>query len=660
MRATYITFPIAICLFCFVNLDSLGQALIKGKVTDESSVPIEGAKVEVLYLPIQTETDKNGNFILTGVPYGEIELKVRKLGYAFITLKVNIDSKANGITIKLLKQELPALPPLLKELNQYREKVIVVTDKPYYYPGEIIWLKAFMNYYDQTKRDSLSRVVYVELLRNDSYVVTRHTLSLDSGRFAGSILLSDELKPGNYILRAYTRFMNNFGEDQFFYKSIPVLDLAASVPASAAVSDLQQTMNCTILTDQSSYGLRSPVNVELEFTDKEDSTLGGNFSVSVTDVKQVVPVRESTLLTAWGYDANIDKVPPIDVSNNVELGVRFVGRFLTEFNTGKQVTLSIHRENLMETLEFITDEKGWFQVNGLKFYDSITYFYKAKRGKKGNKYFGRIEIEQEKELSDTLIIPGIWFTTEMTQLPQRAALAEYLAPPDVRMLDAVEVREVRQEAPRFQGIQGGADKVVKAETLTNMGNLLLSLQGRIPGLFINCSTYPCTLRFQRTFGTSLSNGGEPLILVNDAPMAGAAGVTLQNIDITIIDRIEVSQRLNPLYGDQGRNGIIAVYLKDGFNRYTDIRNENLSFELKGFNRPMKFVNPNYTDANQEGSMSDYRSTLYWNPELQQDNTRNYGFNFFTSDMPGRYRIVIQGVTSKGQPVYAEKYLDVKE
>jgi len=660
MRSTPVTFIIVLYLSFFANMNSFGQALIKGKVTDGSSVPISGAKVEVLYLPIQAETDKEGNFILLGVPYGELELKVRKPGYAFITLKVKIDSKANGITIKMLKEELPALPPLLKELNQYREKVIVVTDKPYYYPGEIIWLKAFMNYFDLNKRDSLSRVVYVELLRNDSYVMMRHTLSLDSGRLAGSILLPDEMQPGNYVLRAYTRFMNNFGEDQFFYKSIPVLDLAASVPASSAVSDLQQTMNSYIITDHSSYGLRSPVNVGLQFKDKEDGGPGGNFSVSVTDVNQVVPVRESTLLTAWGFDANIDKVPPVDVSNNVELGVRFVGRFLTEFNTGKQVTLSIHREDLTETLDFITDENGWFQVNGLKFYDSITYYYKAKRGKKGNIFFGRIEIDPEKETQHKLIIPGIWFDTEKAQLPQRA-LADYLAPPDVRMLDEVEVREVRQEAPRFKGIQGGADKVVKAENLTNLGNLLLSLQGRIPGLLINCSTYPCTLRFQRTFGTSFSDGGEPLVLVNDIPMGGPAGLTLQNIDVTIIDRIETSQRLNPLYGDQGRNGIIAVYLKDGFNRYTDSRNENLSFELKGFNRPMKFVSPNYADTNQDGSMSDYRSTLYWTPELQQDATTvNYGFKFFTSDMAGRYRIVIQGVTSKGQPVYAEKYFDVKE
>jgi len=655
-----ITFAIALCIFCFTYLDSFGQALIKGKVIDESNAPIGGAKVEVLYLPIQAETDKDGNFILTGVPYGELELKVRKPGFAFITLKVTINTKANGITIKLLEEGLPSLPPLLKELNQYREKVIVVTDKPYYYPGEIIWLKAFMNYFDFNKRDSLSRVVYVELLRNDSYVMVRQTLSLDSGRLAGSILLSDEMKPGNYILRAYTRFMNNFGEDQFFYKSIPVLDLSARIPASAAIFDLQKTFNCTILTDQSSYGLRSPVNVVLQFKNNEDSEPEGNYSVSVTDVNQVVPIRESTLLTAWGYDSNTDKVPPLEVTNIVEKGVRFIGRFVSEFKTGKQVTLSIFREDLTETLDFMTDEKGWFQVNGLKFYDSVTYFYKAKRGKKGSNYFGRVEIEREKELSSKLIIPGIWFAMDTAQSPQRA-LAEYLAPPEVIMLDEVEVRETRETKSINPGIRGGADKIVKAEGLLNFGNLLLSLQGKIPGLIINCSIYPCTVRFSRSLGSSLNDSGEPLVLVNDVPMAGSAGVTLQNIDINIVDRIEISRRTNVLYGEQGRNGIIAVYLKDGFDRYTDVTMENLSFELKGFTRPMKFVNPNYSDAKQDESMSDYRSTLYWTPELQQDpTTGNYGFNFFTSDMPGRYRIVIQGVTSKGQPVYAEKYLDVKE
>jgi len=625
------------------------QVQIKGRVIDAvTQKPLVKAKIQAQYLPLETNTNSFGVFEFSGLPSGELELKVSCTGYAFVTLKVNLKTPVTTLMIRLEEEQLPPLSPLLSELNRYREKVFVVTDKPYYYPGEIIWTKAFLNQLDSTKKDSLSRVLYLELINKQSQVWARQVLSLDSGRLAGSIILPDDLPSGNYILRAYTRFMYNFGTNHFFYKSIPVLNLTErALPFSDTAAPVSE--GYVIQTNLNSYGLRQRVDVTLQNLPQ------GNYAIAVTDLTQVARIPEATIRQNWYLDKSIDKEPPVSIDQIVEKGVRFTGQFVSEYKTGKQVTLSLMREDMSEALEFLTDEKGWFQVNGLKFYDSITYFYKAKRGKKGSEFYGRIQLEKETDDVLNLIVPGYWFNTESAQSTQRM-LADYLAPPEVKMLEEVEVRANRFENSQQKGIRGGADKIVKAEGLLNFGNLLLSLQGKIPGLLINCASNPCEIRFSRA--GSISTSTEPLVLINDVPVGGSAATVLQNLDINMVDRIEVSRKMNVLYGEQGRNGIIAVYLKEGFNRFSRPEDTTPTIELRGFNRPLTFVSPDYKSIVQDQTVSDYRSTLYWNPELKYEGPKGYGATFFTSDMPGNYRIVLQGVTNQNQPVYLEKIISV--
>lgn len=649
-----IRFFISLMLVVSICTIAFTQARIKGYVVDaESQIALPNARVQVNHLPALAITESDGYFDLE-VPLGEQELTVSCSDYVKGNLKVTIKNPVNSIKLKLVKREPLPLSPVLKELNLYREKVVLVTDKPYYYPGEIIWLKAFLNYFDATKKDSLSRVVYVELINKALQVEFKQILSLDSGQFAGSIFLPKEIPVGNYILRGYTRFMENFGEDQFFTKTIPILRLTDRVLPGAAPVALAEESKYKISPENENYKTRQKVKLNLSNLPE------GDYSISVTDLSQVVPIPELNLVSSWGFDNGIEKIPAERTNRIVEKGISFAGQFTSESNTGKQVMLSLFRKDLTEMMDFLTDEKGFFQVNGIKFFDSLEYFYKAKKGKKGQEFFGTVKLNPVEYIPFKSVIPGLWFRIEESTNIQRT-LANYLAPADVRMLNEVVVTASREEPiPDKGGIRGGADKVIKMSDLSNMGNLLLSLQGRVPGLIINCSTFPCTVRFTRATNSTISLSTEPLVLINDVPATGTVGSVLQNIDISIVDRVEVSARLNVLYGDQGRNGIIAVYLKDGVNQFAGINELTPSFTLQGFTRPMEFVNPDYENSNQEGSISDYRSTLYWNPELKRDaQSGSYACNFFTSDVPGRYRVVVQGVTSKHDPVYTETIINVK-
>ncbi len=121
----------------------------------------------------------------------------------------------------------------LKQLSLYpQEKIHVHTDKSSYVSGETIWLRVHLVDALFLKQANASRYVYVELIDPLADVVSRVMLRSDSlGCFYGNVKVDETLPEGNYTLRAYTRYMQNLGEDYFFRKSIHVID-----PLSAQIS----------------------------------------------------------------------------------------------------------------------------------------------------------------------------------------------------------------------------------------------------------------------------------------------------------------------------------------------------------------------------------------------------------------------------------------
>ncbi|MFA5328088.1 MAG: hypothetical protein WC384_09875 [Prolixibacteraceae bacterium] len=118
----------------------------------------------------------------------------------------------------------------LEQISLYpQEKIYVHTDKASYISGETIWLRVHLVDALLLKQANASRYVYVELINPLADVVNRVMLHADSmGFFYGNVTLDETLPEGNYTLRAYTRFMQNQGEDYFFRKSVYVSNLLSA------------------------------------------------------------------------------------------------------------------------------------------------------------------------------------------------------------------------------------------------------------------------------------------------------------------------------------------------------------------------------------------------------------------------------------------------
>jgi len=106
--------------------------------------------------------------------------------------------------------------------NQGLEKAYVHTDKDFYATGETIWFKAYLVDGTTHRKSDRSRVVYIDLLNEGDSIVARKKLYVENLGANGEIALDKKLHQGTYTLRAYTHFMLNEKQPQFFEKKIPV------------------------------------------------------------------------------------------------------------------------------------------------------------------------------------------------------------------------------------------------------------------------------------------------------------------------------------------------------------------------------------------------------------------------------------------------------
>ena len=106
-----------------------------------------------------------------------------------------------------------------------QEKVYLHFDNTGYFMGENIWYKAYVTRTDNPRAKTLSSVLYVELLSPGGDVLDTQKLHIDEhGQADGSIRLDSILGSGFYEVRAYTRYMVNWGADAVFSRVFPVFE----------------------------------------------------------------------------------------------------------------------------------------------------------------------------------------------------------------------------------------------------------------------------------------------------------------------------------------------------------------------------------------------------------------------------------------------------
>ncbi len=103
-----------------------------------------------------------------------------------------------------------------------QEKVYLHIDNTGYFMGETIWFKAYVVRADNNIPTNMSRVLYVELVNPSGDVVETRKLRVENGCAYGDIKVDSIFGTGFYEIRAYTRYMTNWGNGGIFSRVVPV------------------------------------------------------------------------------------------------------------------------------------------------------------------------------------------------------------------------------------------------------------------------------------------------------------------------------------------------------------------------------------------------------------------------------------------------------
>jgi len=145
----------------------------------------------------------------------------RNFLFFLFLLSLQIFAQDNNEEVKKITSFLQALNNFSETIPQ--EKIYLHFDNTSYYQGDNIWFKCYVVTAEQNRLSSLSKTLYVELLNPGGEIIDKRILRIENGQCHGDFSLTHfPFYSGYYEVRAYTKYLLNFGEDVIFSRVIPV------------------------------------------------------------------------------------------------------------------------------------------------------------------------------------------------------------------------------------------------------------------------------------------------------------------------------------------------------------------------------------------------------------------------------------------------------
>jgi TonB family protein len=129
--------------------------------------------------------------------------------------------------VAFIEAEHPFIEKLKRNLSIFNErlpdeKVYLVSDKPFYKPGETVWFSVFLVNGTDNKASSTSEMLYAELIDPKGNSVKKIHLLASDGVAKGDFEIAETMPGGIYKIRAYTKYMQLLDPNACFEKTIQV------------------------------------------------------------------------------------------------------------------------------------------------------------------------------------------------------------------------------------------------------------------------------------------------------------------------------------------------------------------------------------------------------------------------------------------------------
>ncbi|MDO8952610.1 MAG: TonB-dependent receptor plug domain-containing protein [Draconibacterium sp.] len=117
------------------------------------------------------------------------------------------------------------------------EKVYLHIDRELYAPGDDIWFKSYLVSGINNRLIPGYKNIYIHLISDSGVVVDSKLLLSRDGTAHGDFQLSETISDGNYTIRAFTKYLENFGVESYFHKRIVISGSKNSLEIAAEASE---------------------------------------------------------------------------------------------------------------------------------------------------------------------------------------------------------------------------------------------------------------------------------------------------------------------------------------------------------------------------------------------------------------------------------------
>ncbi|HTJ49877.1 MAG TPA: hypothetical protein VL443_10515 [Cyclobacteriaceae bacterium] len=191
---------------------------------------------------------------------------------------------------------------------------------------------------------------------------------------------------------------------------------------------------------------------------------------------------------------------------------------------------------------------------------------------------------------------------------------------------------------------GSADEKYRLDDYTRFPTMEEVMREYVPGVMVRKQKGKFHFLTINTVGKTLFRN-DPLVLLDGVPVFDVDKIMA--FDPRKVKFLDVVSK-KYYFGTSSFDGVVSYRTYKGDLGGFQPDPKSLIVNYEGMQQQREFFSPKYeTTQQRESRIPDTRNLLYWSPSISTINGSGH-VEFYTSDIIGKYKIVIQGITNDGQ------------
>lgn len=551
-------------------------------------------------------------------------------------------------TIALLILLISITPTIIaqKNTNLSTESILLKTNTTVLLTGETLYYQLYCLSKNKTLSD-VSEVAYIEIINSGKESVFKNKISLKNGLGSGDCFIPTTLPTGNYKIIAYTSWMLNNTQSNFFEMDITIIN-----PFQENINmTIENVVTKDIYTNETTNNIVLGINKE-KYSKREKASIiipktleSGNYFLSIRKIDSLGTLSNTKT-------DHIDLRLKQDLTTLPETrGEIITGHISSKIANSdlayKVVTLSIPGKNfIFKTTK--TDQNGQFIFIIDKQTNVSDSYFQLSESEREN-YLIVIDKEPSPDLSNLVFSDKTTISSKNLKAIQERSLATqienvYFSQKKDSIIESNDTavffqpNEKKYNLDDFDRFRTFKETIIEIVT-----ELSFRDYKQVPSLYLSDIRY------------NAIQSAEPCLVLVDGLQIQDMNA-LYNYNAYQIQSISVVA--SPYYyGPKLFNGIVSITTKN--NDFASIYSDKnlLKTTILRPEAAKSYYEPKY-ESNASNRIPDYRYQLLWKPNIRLQNAE-MTIPFYISDISGNFKITLEGLTDKGDLIHLDKVFKVE-